>query len=95
MEADWDELARTVVPGPSIHAGPTIATTIAFDEDQELLWVGNEHVCKDGRSPLLQLTVPLRVGSLHSMGRSFKDMSLSKLTRVRVESINSYSMKRA
>lgn len=51
MEADWDELARIVVPGPGIHAGPTIASTIAFDEDQELLWVGNEHVRSQSSIP--------------------------------------------
>lgn len=44
MEADWDELSRIPVPAPSSHALPTIATTIAFDDVSELLWVGNEYV---------------------------------------------------
>ncbi|PKY03306.1 putative PAB-dependent poly(A)-specific ribonuclease subunit [Aspergillus campestris IBT 28561] len=43
MEADWDELSRIPVPAPSSHALPTIATTIAFDDVSELLWVGNEY----------------------------------------------------
>jgi len=44
MEADWDELSRIPVPPPGPHALPTIATTIAFDDVMELLWVGNEFV---------------------------------------------------
>lgn len=44
MEADWDELSHIPVPPPGPHALPTIATTIAFDDVMELLWVGNEFV---------------------------------------------------
>lgn len=44
MEADWDELSRIAVPPPSALAMPTPATTIAFDDVMELLWVGNEYV---------------------------------------------------
>ncbi|OJJ45508.1 hypothetical protein ASPZODRAFT_134188 [Penicilliopsis zonata CBS 506.65] len=43
MEADWDELSRIPVPPPNPHGLPTIATTLAFDDVQELLWVGNEY----------------------------------------------------
>ncbi|KAL1979457.1 hypothetical protein VTN96DRAFT_5731 [Rasamsonia emersonii] len=42
MEADWDEVSRIPVPPPNPHVLPTIATTIAFDDLQELLWAGNE-----------------------------------------------------
>ncbi|KAJ5661938.1 uncharacterized protein N7477_009554 [Penicillium maclennaniae] len=43
MEADWDELSRIAVPPPSALAMPTPATTIAFDDVVELLWIGNEY----------------------------------------------------
>ncbi|KAL1960354.1 hypothetical protein VTO42DRAFT_8314 [Malbranchea cinnamomea] len=42
MDADWDEVTRIPVPPPGPHTLPTVATTIAFDDLQELLWVGNE-----------------------------------------------------
>ena len=44
MEADWDEVSRIAVPTPSPHVLPTVASTIAFDDAQELLWAGNEFV---------------------------------------------------
>lgn len=44
MEGDWDEVSRAAVPPPSPHVLSTIATTIAFDDIQELLWAGNEYV---------------------------------------------------
>jgi PAB-dependent poly(A)-specific ribonuclease subunit 2 len=44
MEADWDEVSRVVVPPSGPHSLPTPASTIAFDDSQELLWVGSDHV---------------------------------------------------
>ncbi|KAJ5582873.1 Peptidase C19 ubiquitin carboxyl-terminal hydrolase 2 [Penicillium sp. DV-2018c] len=42
MEADWDELSRIPMPPPSAHGMPTVATAMAFDDMNELLWTGNE-----------------------------------------------------
>jgi hypothetical protein len=44
MEADWDEVSRAAIPVPGPHILPTVASTIAFDDEQELLWTGNEYV---------------------------------------------------
>lgn len=44
MEADWEEVSRAAVPVPGPHMLPTVASTIAFDDEQELLWTGNEYV---------------------------------------------------
>ena len=38
------QLHRIIVPPPDITSEPTPATTVAFDTQQELLWVGNEYV---------------------------------------------------
>ncbi|KAI9886097.1 MAG: hypothetical protein M1823_002115 [Watsoniomyces obsoletus] len=43
MEADWDEVARTAFPPPGLHALHTPVTALAFDNNQELLWTGNEY----------------------------------------------------
>ncbi|KAL2392816.1 PAN2-PAN3 deadenylation complex catalytic subunit pan2 [Exophiala dermatitidis] len=42
MEADWDEITRIAVPSSGLHAIPTPASAVAFDDQQELLWVGND-----------------------------------------------------
>ncbi|KAK4943503.1 poly(A)-specific ribonuclease [Elasticomyces elasticus] len=42
MEADWDEITRIAVPSSGLHAIPTPASALAFDDLQELLWVGND-----------------------------------------------------
>lgn len=44
MEADWDEITRIAVPSSGLHAIPAPASSIAFDDLQELLWVGNDQV---------------------------------------------------
>jgi PAB-dependent poly(A)-specific ribonuclease subunit 2 len=57
MEADWDEIARIAVPPPALHGIPTPATAIAFDNQQELLWVGNDQVSRDD----IRLPAPLLI----------------------------------
>lgn len=48
MEADWDEIARVVVPSdPGSLALPQQippVTTVIFDDAQELLWTGTDNV---------------------------------------------------
>ena len=53
MEADWDEVSRAAIPVPGPHILPTVASTIAFDDEQELLWTGNEYVSLRWRSSFL------------------------------------------
>lgn len=45
MDADWDEITRIAVPttGP-LSLQPQPATALAFDDSQELLWIGTDQV---------------------------------------------------
>jgi PAB-dependent poly(A)-specific ribonuclease subunit 2 len=58
MEADWDEITRIAVPSAGLHAIPPPASAIAFDDLQELLWVGNDQV-SPGSSHYTQSSYPM------------------------------------
>jgi hypothetical protein len=57
MEADWDEITRIAVPSSGLHAIPSPASAIAFDDLQELLWVGNDQVSVARRVLVLVLVL--------------------------------------
>lgn len=44
MEADWDEITRIAAPSSGLHAIPQPVSAVAFDDLQELLWVGSDQV---------------------------------------------------
>lgn len=44
MEADWDEITRIAVPSSDPLAVQSSVTAVAFDDQQELLWIGTDQV---------------------------------------------------
>ncbi len=91
MEADWDEITRIAVPSSGLHAIPTPASAVVFDDQQELLWVGNDQVCLGDGEIRIQQTHPRnsRDESHLSMARNCNVMSRSKLIWAKVQSNNS------
>lgn len=89
MEADWDEITRIAVPSAGLHAIPAPASSIAFDDLQELLWVGNDQVRCLGLIQWRALTdLSIRDELPRSMGPSFNDMSRSRPISERDQSNN-------
>lgn len=57
MDADWDEIARFTLPPPAVHAISTPASAVTFDDSQELLWIGNDHVSRTVAPHLMVLII--------------------------------------
>jgi hypothetical protein len=98
MEADWDEITRLAVPSAGLHAIPPPASAVAFDDVQELLWVGNDQV----RSRITQpqnlgsnLTFSPRDGLRLSTVPTCNGMSRSRLTWAKVPSSSYLCMRKA
>lgn len=89
MEADWDEITRVAVPSSGLHAIHAPASSIVFDDLQELLWVGNDQVRHLRCFLVAHTNLFIRDESHRSMGLSFKDMSQSRRILERARS-NSY-----
>lgn len=95
MEADWDEITRIAVPSSGLHAVPPTTSAIAFDDLQELLWIGNDQVRGRAAPQIPPISYIDRAGSRPSTVPSCNGMSQSKLTQAKVQSSNSSSTKKA
>lgn len=66
MEADWDEITRIAVPsagGPLSLPSP--AAAVAFDDIQELLWIGTDQV-SPLQIPMVSIADPSGAGYIVS-----------------------------
>ena len=92
------QVHRITVPPPGLHELPTPASAIAFDTQQELLWIGNEYVSysmQEMYETVAEKRIQRGVSPL-SMGRSLQSTLRSEGTlQIRGLLNNFSSMRRA
>ena len=98
LRSNLAKVHRITIPPPGLHEPPTPASTVAFDTQQELLWIGNEYVSRS--FPHFSKPKPksniIRVVLLLFMDQSCEDTPQSRRTLPRkVLSNIYYSMRRA